>query len=61
LAEGFVYAVVPELLVAVDASGVDLEQDRHAVTSSPGDLGCGDSCVETERDAAVTQVIGACG
>ena len=44
--------------MAVDASGIDPQQDRHAVTRSPGHLGRGDSRVEAERDAAVAQIVG---
>jgi len=55
--EDLVYAAVPELLVAVDASGIDAQQDRDAVASPPGDLRGRDTSVEAERDTAVPQVI----
>ena len=35
LAEGLVYPVVPECSVAVDASGVDPEQDGDALAVAP--------------------------
>ena len=41
VAERIIDAAVPQLLVTFDASGVDAEQDRDAVTRSPGDLGSG--------------------
>src|SRR5262245_59760259 len=34
---------VPELLLTIDASGVDTEQDRDAVPSTAGDLWSGDA------------------
>jgi len=59
IGQGLVYAVVPELLVAVDASGVNPQQDGDAVSGSAGDLGGRDACVEAKGDAAVPQVVGA--
>ena len=52
--------LVPQLLVALDASGVHAQQDGDAVTSSPGDLGGGDSGVElrvSRRCAAGHRVV----
>jgi len=40
--------VVPERLVAVDASGIDPQQDGDAVTGPPGDRGSGNASVEAE-------------
>jgi hypothetical protein len=45
---GIVDAVVPELLVTFDASGVHAHQDCHTVTSSPGDLRSWDCGVELQ-------------
>src|SRR5215831_17282758 len=57
--QSLVDPVVPELLVAVDASGIDPQQDGDAMTGPPGDLGSGDARVEAEGDAAVPQIVGA--
>lgn len=40
--------MVPERLVAVDASGIDPQQDGDAVTGPPGDRGSGNASVEAE-------------
>ena len=43
--ERLVYPVAPDLLVAVDASGVDPQQHRHAVTGPLGYFRSGDTGV----------------
>jgi len=45
--------------LAVDAVGVDLEQDRDAVPGAAGDLGGGHPGVQPERHRRVPQVVGA--
>src|ERR1035438_2494841 len=49
------------LVLAVDALGVDLEQDGDAVPGPLGDLGGRDSPVEPCRDAGVPEVVDALG
>src|SRR5579859_726573 len=55
--EGFVESLVPHLLVAFDAAGVDAEQDLDAVAGPAGDFGSGDR-VEGEGYTAVAEVVG---
>jgi len=45
VAKGLVYPVAPECLVAVDASGVDPQQDGDAVSGAAGYLWGGDARV----------------
>jgi hypothetical protein len=45
--------------LAVDAVGVDLEQDRDAAPGAARDLGRGHPGVQPQRDAGVPQVVGA--
>src|SRR5262245_41220578 len=49
---------VPELLVTIDASGVDTEQDRDAVPSTAGDLWSGHASTQVQRHASVPQIVG---
>src|SRR4051794_23675250 len=55
--ERIVYPLVGCLLGAVDATGVDLEQDVDTVPRPPGDLGGGNPGVEPERHPGVTQIV----
>ena len=47
VSEGVFDPGVPHLLVAVDAAGVDAEQDVHAVSGAAGYLRGWDPCVES--------------
>ena len=47
--------------LAVDAVGVDLEQDGDAVAGAAGNFGGGDPGVQPEGDGGVPQVIRAAG
>lgn len=58
VAEGVVDALVGGGGLAVDAVGVDLQQDGDAVA---GDLGGGHPGVQPQRDGDVAQVVGAAG
>jgi hypothetical protein len=49
--ERIVYPLVGGSFVAVDAAGVDLEQDVHAVARSSGDLGGVDDTLKTDPQA----------
>jgi hypothetical protein len=60
-AEGAADGLVDSVVLAVDAVGVDLEQDGDAVPSAPSGLGCRDIGVEPQRDGGVAQVVGAPG
>src|SRR5690349_10043284 len=55
--ERIIYPLVGCSLVAVDTTGVDLEQDIDAVPCPSGDLGSGHARVEPQRDSCVTQVV----
>ena len=44
--------------LAVDAVGVDLEQDRDSVPGAAGDLGGGHPGVQPQRHHGVRQVVG---
>jgi hypothetical protein len=57
IGQGLVYAVVPECLVAVDASGVDPQRDSDTVSGAAGHLGRGHARVEADGDAAVPQIV----
>jgi hypothetical protein len=48
-----------DVILAVDALGVNLEQHGHAVASPLGDLGGRDTAVQPRRDACVPQVVDA--
>src|SRR5258708_39731387 len=61
LAEGVVDALVGCAGLAVDAVGVDLEQDGDAVAGAAGDLGGGDPGVEPQGHGGVAEVVGAAG
>jgi hypothetical protein len=56
--ERVIDAVVPELLVTVDASGVDAEQYSDAMLGPPGDLGRRNASIQPQRHPVVPQVIG---
>jgi hypothetical protein len=58
-AEGLGDALVGGGGLAVDAVGVDLEQDRDAVPGAAGDLGGGHPGVQPQGDGGVPQVVGA--
>jgi hypothetical protein len=60
-AEGVADALVGGGGLAVDAVGVDLEQDGDAVPGAAGDLGSGDPGVQPQRYRGVAQVIGSAG
>jgi hypothetical protein len=60
-AEGVGDALVGGVGLAVDAVGVDLEQDRDAVPGAAGDFGGGDAGVQPQGDGGVPQVVGAAG
>jgi hypothetical protein len=45
------------VVLPVEALGVDLEQDGHAVTGPLGDLGGRDAAIEPRRDACVPEVV----
>ena len=49
--------VIPGLVLAVDALGVDLEQHVHRVPRPLSDLGRGHARVEPQRHGGVTQVV----
>ena len=55
--ESQVISVVPDLIAAVDAFGVDSEQHFDAVPGPLGDLGRRDARVEPQRYAAVAEVV----
>ena len=59
--EGVADALVGGVGLAVDAVGVDLEQDGDAVAGAARDLGGGDPGVEPQRHGGVAQVVGAAG
>lgn len=59
--EDLINLVVEEVVAAMDAVGVDGEQDRDAVSGPPGDLGGLSSGVKLQRQGGVTQVVGAAG
>ena len=50
--------VVHGFVAAVDAVGVDAEQDGDAVAQAPGDLGRRDAGILPERGRRVPQVVG---
>jgi hypothetical protein len=52
---------VPQLLVPVDAPGVDAQQDRDPVPGAAGDLGGRYPSVQAESYTAVPQVVWATG
>jgi hypothetical protein len=56
-AEGLGDALVGGGRLAVDAVGVDLEQDRDAEPGAAGDLGRENPGVQPQRDAGVPQVV----
>jgi hypothetical protein len=58
-AEGFGDALVGGGGLAVDAVGVDLQQDRDAVPGAARDLGGGHPGVQPQRHCRVPQVVGA--
>src|SRR6185437_2135135 len=58
-AEGVSDALVRGIGLAVDAVGVDLQQDRDAVPSAARDFGGGHPGVEPQRNGGVPQVVGA--
>ncbi|GAA3473649.1 hypothetical protein GCM10018965_082020 [Nonomuraea roseola] len=49
---------VDVVLLAVNALGVDAQQDVHAVTSALGDLGSRDARVQPERDGSARRSYG---
>jgi hypothetical protein len=51
--QGLVDPGVPELVLAVDASSVDTQQDGYAMPGAAGAVGGGHARVELESDAAV--------
>src|ERR1022692_1887095 len=59
--EGAVDAGVGGVGLAVDAVGVDLEQDGDAVPGAAGDLGGGHPGIEPHGDGGVAEVVGAAG
>jgi hypothetical protein len=61
VSERAVDPVEPDMIAAVDAIGVDREQDFHAVPGPFGYLGGGDSRVKPQRDASVAQVVRSAG
>jgi hypothetical protein len=65
LTAGFVESIADALAggagLAVDAVGVDLEQDGDAVASAARDFGGGNAGVKPQRDSGVAEVIGAAG
>jgi hypothetical protein len=61
LAESVADALVGCAGLAVDAVGVDLEQDPDAVAGAAGDFGGGDPGVEPWGHGGVPEVVGAAG
>ena len=61
LAEDVLDAALVELVLAVDALGVDVEQDGDAVSGPLGDLSRGDARAEAGGDAGVAEVVDAAG
>src|ERR1039457_7006838 len=59
--EGVADALVGGGGLAVDAVGVDLEQDGDAVAGASGDFGGGDPGVEPQGYGGVPEVVGAAG
>ena len=57
LAQGFVDAVLGELVLAHDALGVDAQQYVHAVPGPLGHLGGVDAAVQPGGQAGVPQVV----
>ncbi|GAA4076590.1 hypothetical protein GCM10022214_37490 [Actinomadura miaoliensis] len=55
--EGVVDTAVPHLVAAIDASGVDAEEDVDAVSGAAGDLRGRNAGIEGERDTAVPEVV----
>jgi len=51
------YPLVDDLLLAVDALGIDPEQDVHPVAGTGGYLWSRYAAVEPERDGRVPQVV----
>jgi hypothetical protein len=60
-AEEFLDALVGDFLLAVDAFGVDAQEDLDTVAGPLGDLGGSDAAVEPEGDCGVPEVVGAAG
>jgi len=54
-------AALGGVVLAVDALGIDLEQDGDAVSGPLGDLGRWDASVEPGAYAGVTQIVDALG
>jgi hypothetical protein len=61
LVEGVADALVGGGGLAVDAVGVDLEQDGDAVAGAAGDLGGGHAGVQPQGHGGVAQVVGSAG
>ena len=61
VAEGVGDALVDIVSLAVDAVGIDLQQDGDAVSGAAGDFGGGYSGVEPEGHGGVAEVVGAAG
>jgi len=61
LVESLLDAVVPELLVAVNAASVDAPEDFDAMACAAGHFGGRYSGVKCEGDAAMAQVVRAGG
>jgi hypothetical protein len=49
--------LVDDVLLAVDALGIDPEQDVHPMAGTGGHLWSGYAAVEPERDGRVSQVV----
>jgi len=60
-AERFVNPFEPDLIAALDALGIDGEQDFNAMPGPLRDMRCWDASVEPQGDAAVAEVVGTPG
>jgi hypothetical protein len=61
LAEGFLHALVPSLVVTVQAVRVDAVEDFHAVTGPLGHLRARSASVQPPGHPGVPEVIGLAG
>ncbi|MEV5554720.1 hypothetical protein AB0L44_13775 [Nonomuraea wenchangensis] len=51
------YPLVDDVLLAVDALGIDLERDVHPMLGTGGHFRSRDAAVEPERDGCVPEVV----